>query len=189
MRRCVSYFKVLRFCSERGCVESSRILSYVGRLDVHTSSSNQGSPLTDPENRGLSQRFTNFDTLGTWNNKLSLSVDYEKSMRHGRLIPEVTAKNVGVASLLGRRNTNEDRYIITELMPNLMMFAIFDGHGGSPAVDYVHQNFAKIISSHISGVDDDLSAVLRKAFETMNATLTRHLCRHAKGGLIPFCMC
>lgn len=123
----------------------------------------------------------NFDTLGAWNNKLSLSVDYEKSLRKGRLIPEVTLDNVGIASLLGRRNTNEDRTKVVELKPNLVMFGIFDGHGGAAAVEYVHQNFSEIIAEQFPEGTEDLDAGLRKAFQNMNATLIRHLCRHAKG--------
>lgn len=149
---------------------------------VHTSSKySYGSPIADPENRGGAQIGTNFDTLGSWNNKLTMSVDYEKSLRQGRLIPEVKVESIGIASLLGRRDTNEDRYKVVALKPNLMMFAIFDGHGGSAAVDYVHQNIADMIAELLVKGTEDLDVVLRKAFLNLNTALTRHLCRHAKG--------
>lgn len=36
----------------------------------------------------------------------------------------------GQASLLGRRKKNEDRTSVVELTDDIMMFAIYDGHGG-----------------------------------------------------------
>ena len=52
----------------------------------------------------------NFDTIGSWNNRLDLPLNLEYSIKSGTVIPENSLDNVGSASLLGRRKENEDRY-------------------------------------------------------------------------------
>ena len=40
---------------------------------------------------------------------------YQVSLERGTLIPEVNLDNIGIYSQLGRRQTNEDRYLVREL--------------------------------------------------------------------------
>lgn len=49
----------------------------------------QSSYLSDPENKGHRQKGVNFDTLGAWNSRLEMTIDIEKSIAKGRLIPEI----------------------------------------------------------------------------------------------------
>lgn len=52
----------------------------------------------------------NFDTLGTWDNRIDLPLLLQASIKHGKPIPKISVENVGSASVIGRRTTNEDRY-------------------------------------------------------------------------------
>ena len=74
-----------------------------------------GSALSDPENKGGRQKGVNFDTLGSWNNRIDMSIMIEESIKTGKLIPEIPLDQVGMATLLGRRKINEDRYNIMNL--------------------------------------------------------------------------
>ncbi|WAR00179.1 PPM1K-like protein [Mya arenaria] len=142
---------------------------------IHTGKASRlAGHLSDPENRGERQRGVNFDTLGAWNNRIELPVSIEKSIERGQLIPDLPIDNVGSASLQGRRQENEDRFIVKKLRENLLCFAIFDGHGGSAAVNFVHEN----IEHHIRywlGRTEKLADVLRKSFIDVNNLLSRHL--------------
>lgn len=52
----------------------------------------------------------NFDTLGTWDNRIDLPLLLQASIKHGKPIPKISVENVGTASVIGRRTTNEDRF-------------------------------------------------------------------------------
>jgi len=132
------------------------------------------SYLSDPANTGKRASGVNFDTLGSWNNRMELALNVEESIRRGRLIPVISLADVGVASLDGRRQVNEDRTIAVELAPNLFMFGIFDGHGGPAAVDYV----IKHLSGHLKQLLDDnsdLKAVLQQAYLDVNDGFTKDI--------------
>lgn len=47
------------------------------------------SYLSDPENKGKRQKGVNFDTIGSWNNRIDMSISLKKSIEKGRLIPEI----------------------------------------------------------------------------------------------------
>ena len=69
---------------------------------------------------------------------------------------------------------NEDRYLIQTLSEDLLLFAIFDGHGGATAVDFVKDN----LESHLKfwlNKTDDLYSVLQHSFIDINNVLTRNL--------------
>ena len=57
----------------------------------------------------------NFDTLGTWDNRIDLPLLLQASIKHGKPIPKISIENVGTASVIGRRTTNEDRYRCSDL--------------------------------------------------------------------------
>jgi protein phosphatase 1K len=81
------------------------------------------SALSDPENKGRRQKGVNFETLGSWNNRMDMPIMIEESIKTGKLIPEIPLDQVGKATLLGHRKVNEDRYNISLidrcLMPTL----------------------------------------------------------------------
>jgi len=132
------------------------------------------SYLSDPANTGKRARGVNFDTLGSWNNRMELAINVEESIRRGRLIPMISLADVGEASLDGRRQVNEDRTIAMEMAPNLLMFGIFDGHGGPEAVDYVVEH----LSGHVKRLlddDSDLTTALRQAFLDINDGFTKDI--------------
>jgi len=132
------------------------------------------SYLSDPANTGKRARGVNFDTLGSWNNRIELAINVEESIRRGRLIPVISLADVGVASLDGRRHENEDRTIVVELAPNLLMCGIFDGHGGPEAVDYVIEHLPGHVKCLLDE-NDDLTAVLRQAYLDVNDGFTEHI--------------
>jgi len=132
------------------------------------------SYLSDPANTGKRARGVNFDTLGSWNNRIELAINVEESIRRGRLIPVISLADVGVASLDGRRHENEDRTIVMELASNLLMFGIFDGHGGPEAVDYVVEHLPGHVKCLLND-NNDLSAVLQQAYLDVNDGFTKDI--------------
>ena len=130
------------------------------------------SYLSDPANTGKRARGVNFDTLGSWNNRMELAINVEESIRRGRLIPMISLADVGKASLDGRRQVNEDRTIAAELAPNVLMFGIFDGHGGPEAVDYIVEH----LPGHVKRLldeDDNITIVLQQAYLDVNDGFTK----------------
>jgi len=143
------------------------------------------SYLSDPANTGKRARGVNFDTLGSWNNRMELAINLEESIKRGRLIPMISFADVGEASLDGRRQVNEDRTIAVELAPNLLMFGIFDGHGGAEAVDYV----VKHLPGHVKRLlhdNNDLKTVLQEAYLNVNDGFTEDS-NYTKRMLKAFC--
>lgn len=66
----------------------------------------------------------NFDTLGTWDNRIDLPLLLQASIKHGKPIPKISIENVGTASVIGRRTTNEDRYRY-EFLKILLIILLF----------------------------------------------------------------
>jgi len=166
----VPALKVLSTCTfhlkPRLCIAAQLAACSVPRRAV--------SYLSDPANTGKRARGVNFDTLGSWNNRLELAIDVKESIRRGRLIPVISLADVGVASLDGRRHENEDRTVAVELAPNLLMFGIFDGHGGPEAVDYVVERLAGHVKCLLDN-SNDLSAVLRQSYLDVNDGFTKDI--------------
>ncbi|XP_062618350.1 protein phosphatase 1K, mitochondrial-like [Saccostrea cucullata] len=156
-------------------------LQYMSAKKYHPSknsfykkNSTTGGILSDPENKGERQQGVNFDTLGSWNNRINMPIAVEKSIKMGKLIPEIPLEEVGVASHMGRKTVNEDRYIVEKISPEILCFGIFDGHGGDLASEYVSQNLPYFIK-HWLRQTDDLNEVLTQSFLDINNMLTRHL--------------
>ena len=151
---------------------------FTSRRNVHTSERLQGnSYLSDPENKGQSQTGVNFDTLGSWNNRMEMPIQLEKSIEKGKLIPQIPIDKIGRASLVGRRKINEDRYAIKELNSDILYFGMFDGHGGPLAVDFVNNHMEDHIKFWLTK-SSDLFEVLRNSFIDINNVLTRHICHY-----------
>ena len=139
--------------------------------------------LSDPENKGRQQRGVNFDTLGSWNNRLSLKILMEESIKKGKLIPKIPLEEVGKASLIGRRRVNEDRMVVKELENNLLYVGIFDGHTSAFAADYVLDHLEHHIRYWLFKTPD-LDVVLHKSFLGVHNVLARHLAHYFMGEFI-----
>ncbi|XP_013779589.1 protein phosphatase 1K, mitochondrial-like [Limulus polyphemus] len=152
-----------------------------GSLRIHAANYNHASSrtlarmLSDPENKGERQEHINFDILGTWDNRIDLPILMQQSIKLGKPIPQISIKNVGVASVTGRRLTNEDRLCIKELQPNLLYFAVFDGHGGTTCADFCSQHMEQHILHWLSRNSMDLESVLQKAFIEVNNAFARNV--------------
>lgn len=90
--------------------------------------------------------------------------------------------------MLGRRKVNEDRYSIAQISDDLLYFAIFDGHSGATAVEFV-QAFMQHHISYWLQRTAHLSDVLRNSFIDVNNLLTRHLSSYNEGKILLFMMC
>jgi len=99
---------------------------------------------------------------------MELAINVEESIRRGRLIPEISLADVGEASLDGRRQVNEDRTIAVEMAPNLLMFGIFDGHGGPEAVEYVVEHLPGHVKRLLDDDDNDIAMALQQAYLDVN---------------------
>ncbi|XP_069107967.1 protein phosphatase Mn(2+)-dependent 1K-like [Argopecten irradians] len=130
--------------------------------------------LSDPENKGKKQVGINFDTIGSWNNRISMPILIKESIQTGRLIPKIPLEKIGKASLLGRRNRNEDRYAIQQLSSEYLYFGIFDGHNGDVAAEYLQSRMCDSLSFWLSR-EPDQSVVLQQSFIDLNNSLARHL--------------
>jgi protein phosphatase 1K len=104
-----------------------------------------------------------FDDLGAWHEAEA------KSFLHN-----VSVDSVGASTNLGKKLVNEDRYKLLELDPDFYYFAVFDGHGGSEAVDFVQGKLHHIIQ-RLHKNNKDLEKVLVDAFEECNYELEKHI--------------
>lgn len=132
------------------------------------------SLLSDPENKGKRQMGVNFDTLGSWNNRITMPIMMEESIKMGKLIPKIPLNEIGTATLVGRRNSNEDRFKIQTLSSEILCFSIYDGHTSSVAVDYVSETMYKHIKFWLTRTAD-LNEVLQQSFIDINNALARYL--------------
>jgi len=64
--------------------------------------------------------------------------------------------------------------VISRLAEDLLCFAIFDGHGGSTAVDFVHKNIEHHLKFWLARTKD-LTVVLNRSFIDVNNVLARHI--------------
>ncbi|XP_054711544.1 protein phosphatase 1K, mitochondrial-like [Uloborus diversus] len=123
----------------------------------------------------------NFDTLGIWDNRIDLPLLLQASIKHGKPIPKISVENVGTASVIGRRTTNEDRYRLKELKPDLLYFAVFDGHGGSECADFCCEHMEDNILYWLSRGEKDLETILQYSFQEVNNAYARHIIFNCPG--------
>lgn len=132
----------------------------------------------DDHDHGWARRAaTNFDTLGAWNGRMELPVDMAQSIKSGKLVPEVSLEPVGTATMQGRRQVNEDRFHIAELSDEILMFAMFDGHGGEQAVNFTSSKMEAVIRYRLQGGEKSLSKILKESFLEINAAYA-HVVKH-----------
>lgn len=139
------------------------------------------TPLTDPGNTGKPQRNVNFDLLGAWDNRLSLPILLEKSIKEGKPIPHIRLADVGTSTVIGRRSSNEDRIKVTWLRgkdeSEVLYVGIFDGHGGRSAVDFTW-GFMDGHCQHCLDQCDTIEEALKQAFINVSNSFSRHLHPH-----------
>jgi len=78
------------------------------------------------------------------------------------------------------RPYNEDRAVVKALRPNLLYFAVFDGHGGSECADYCYHHFEEHLLFWIERGDCDLQKALDSAFLELNNAYSRWWTSHGK---------
>ena len=105
---------------------------------------------------------TPFDDLGAWHDAEA------KSFLHN-----VSVDTVGKSTYIGYREANEDSFKLVELEPDLYYFAVFDGHGGSVAVDFVSEHLHGCVK-HFYSHDKDMERVLVNAFIKCNKDLEKY---------------
>lgn len=130
--------------------------------------------LNDSEDKNDSPDLINFDTFGTWDNRIDLPLLLPESIKHGKPIPQISVENAGCASIIGRRTTNEDRFRAKELLPDLLYFAVFDGHGGSECADFCSKYMEQHILRILKRGEQNLEAVLQTAFLDLNNDFTNY---------------
>ena len=77
---------------------------------------------------------------------------------------------VGVASMLGRRESMEDRHVVKlgmEHHPSISYFAVFDGHGGFATSNYLRSTLHERIDAMDNPTSD--TAALCRVFEDLDA--------------------
>ena len=110
-------------------------------------------------------------------------MNVEQSIKKGHLIPTLSLDNVGGASLISRRKTNEDRYAIAEVGVGVLLFSVFDGHGGSDAVEYASQHMASFVATALEE-EKNLHKVLQQSFIAVNEGFTHYYNRSGIGELM-----
>lgn len=107
--------------------------------------------------------------------KTTAAINLTRSIEFGTVIPNILESNVAVSTDIGKREYQEDRYSIERLSKDTLFLGIFDGHGGSLAVDYtaehLHQVTASLLKSKTHGIKD----VLVNAFCEVNNNLLQHI--------------
>lgn len=124
--------------------------------------------VSNPGKKRNQQDHVNFDTLGTWDNRIELPLELSESIKHGKPIPQISLTNVGGATNIGRRLTNEDRYSVREIASGLLYFAIFDGHGGGTCAEFCNSHMPDHIVSWLQKGENDLKTILENTFQELN---------------------
>ena len=124
----------------------------------------------------------NVDILGTWDSRTELPLELESSINYGKPIPQIRISSVGTHTIQGRRPYNEDRFVVKELKPHLLYFAVFDGHGGSECADYCYTHMEDHLTFWIERLTlSDLEHAIDAAFLEVNNSFARWWAYHGKG--------
>jgi len=103
----------------------------------------------------LSSQQKEFENMGVWNSDELHEIKEAPSVKRGTLIPKVSANHVGICTSQGRRQYQEDRHLVSEqigkdLNLDLLLLAVFDGHGGPECAQYCADNIQRFVSRHIA---------------------------------------
>ncbi len=120
------------------------------------------------------------DRLGTWDTRLDLPLGEESSIRRGVPLPDLRASEVGVAVSLGRRPYMEDRHSIVQMSDDLLLLAVWDGHGGNECADFCAQQVASHLERRLREAEQDkrkrpdLTVALAKTVVDLNNSFERY---------------
>ncbi|XP_023689474.1 protein phosphatase 1K, mitochondrial-like [Paramormyrops kingsleyae] len=114
---------------------------------------------------GLEQQ-ADWESLGIW---LDGPVDLPPTSSYfSGVLRKPSVSSVGHASQRGKRRENEDRFSISRLSEDVMVFAVFDGHGGDSAAEFCSRNLSHLIQRNLKQ-EMDLESVLMKSFLQVDA--------------------
>ncbi|CAG0878604.1 unnamed protein product, partial [Darwinula stevensoni] len=105
------------------------------------------------------------DGMGTWGGHMSL--EYEASLKHGAPVPKIEISAIGHCSDQGKRPSLEDRFVIEQLTPEVLLCAVFDGHGGQDCAVFCAAHFSNHVKFWLDR-DQDLENVLVESFLGIN---------------------
>ncbi|CAG0897079.1 unnamed protein product [Cyprideis torosa] len=131
-----------------------------------THQASQGANWEDEEAKKIKSRV--MDKLGQWGTRMDLQV--ESTLKYGKPVPLVKADTIGYHSEKGRRAYNEDRVLVHSFNDDLILCAVFDGHGGAQCADFAAENFVSALNNEggcLKDPNSDLLKVLRIGFETI----------------------
>ena len=133
--------------------------------------------------RSLSSKAREIDQLGSWHSSKDepAPISEDSSIQRGTVIPEIHLSSIGVCTHRGRRSYQEDRYTILELPGNLLLLAVFDGHGGAECSEYCHIKIQSKLLREIDKAEEegagtrlDLGTMLRKVVADLNTSFEKH---------------
>ena len=137
----------------------------------------------DRKKRSRSHESKEFDTLGTWDTRLNVRIDEDATFKTGHVVPDIDISMIGVASVIGRRPYQEDRYCVKQLRSDILYLAMFDGHGGAGCAEYCQHHLERHLLHHLDRQPDpaqpDLQVVLEKSFRDVQRGFERWY--HSKG--------
>ena len=125
-----------------------------------------------------SSKAREIDQLGSWHSRDDFSlgpISEDSSIQRGTVIPKISLSSIGVCTHRGRRSYQEDRYAILELPGNLLLLAVFDGHGGAECSEFCQETIESKMIREIDKAKErgkrlDLGATLRKVVADLNAS-------------------
>ncbi len=128
------------------------------------------------------------DRLGAWDTRIDFPIVQESSIRHGTIVPRLGADSVGVCVSAGRRSYMEDRYTVVEPAPNLLLLAVWDGHGGAECSDFCTGSIGAHLTHRLEqheqiSEEPDLGIVLTEVVLDLNSSFEKHW--RASGGSSP----
>ena len=122
------------------------------------------------------------DNLGTWDSRLDFAINEESSLRVGTIVPNLTSTSLGVCTNAGRRSYQEDRFTILNPAQNMLMLAVWDGHGGSECSDFCSQQIGPQFANQMEtwrrkygrDIKMDLASMLNEVVLDLNQAFERH---------------
>ena len=133
---------------------------------------------SEKSKQAQSEKRRELDRLGTWDSRLDLAIMEDHSIRRGTIIPKIDKASVGVATHMGRRSYQEDRFTVSEPHPNHLLLAVWDGDGGREAAEFcagqVEGHVMKYLETAKSSDTVDLEAVLRFVIRDLQTSFEKH---------------
>ena len=170
------------FSSSLFLTKSSATCNKLRLLFLQSVKHQSSTASTSFKRTNVSKKSVNIDVLGTWDSRTELPLELESSINYGKPIPQILISRVGSHSIQGRRPYNEDRFVIKEIRPNLLYFAVFDGHGGSECADYCYNHMEDHLNFWIERLGvNDLEHAIDAAFLEANNSFSRWWAYHGKG--------